>query len=315
VILAFIMGKVSGAWRDMQEELAKGMGPEIDEAAQKILDTQIAVWGGPHEYRLVDPAEFEGLDKAFYDDNRRWLEGHGFQFLADVENTTLTKVMPNLRTFLRVMAGDEGAVTAALYQARLEPPAIPQSALPDIDDEEEEAEEDEFNGEDADKADADDGADEVEPPAPRFVNGFELESELTDGTFLVTNYLSENDRMPDVEGVKKVRLPSETPPDELLAAHRQRVAEARASGSAVRALATFDEVMASQHRMHAIKAAHQRRIGFLDEETVSKIGGPEGNVFGDKIVARARELYAEKVARGEVPDGFACAATNGPANG
>jgi hypothetical protein len=38
-------------------------------------------------------------------------------------------------------------------------------------------------------------------------------------------------------------------------------------------------------------------------------------VFGDKIVARARELYAEKVARGEVPDGFACAATNGPANG
>jgi hypothetical protein len=49
--------------------------------------------------------------------------------------------------------------------------------------------------------------------------------------------------------------------------------------------------------------------------SVSRMGGPEATLFGESIVARARELYAGKVARGEVPAGFASAPPVGAANG
>lgn len=280
IILAVIIGKLGGVVRGFQEELAKGMGPEIDDAANKILDMQTAVWGGPHDFRAADPGEFPELDRSYYDDTQRWLEGHGFRFLADIENTTLTNVFPQMRTFLRVMLGDEDATAAAVYQVRRQAPEAPAQ--------EEGAETD-------DAVRADEAA-----AAPDSVYAVDFETELTDGTFLVTNSLAESDRMPEMEGIDKLRLPRETPPDEVLTEHRNRVAAARASGKAVRTLATFQDVADSQNRMHAIKCAHQRRIGYLDEQTLEGISGK--SVFGDKLVARVRELYAQRQARGEAPN-------------
>lgn len=286
VIIGYVVVKIRGAMRGLHESLAEGMGPEIDEAANKLLDAQVALWGRPHEYRIVDPAEFEGADTGYYDDARRWLEGQGFVFLADVENVTLSGVMPNLRTFLRVMTGDGGAVMAAAYQVRME--AAGAALLPPGD---------EDDADDADERDADRAGGAV-----RRINALEFESELEDGTFLVTNALADSDRTGDVPGVDKLRLKAGTAPEDVLATHRRRLADARTAGRAVRSLETYDDVMASQHRMHALKCARQRDIGFLDEETMAKTGGGM-NVFGEKLVARVRELYAQRLAAGSIPPG------------
>jgi len=300
VVLAFVIRKLKGAVEGFQEELAKGMGPEIDEAARKILDMQEALWGGPHEYRRVEPSEFEGLDGTYYDEARLWLEARDFQFLADVENLTASRVFPKLRTFIRVMAGDGGAVTAAVYQLRLEEAAAPEVEHADVD-----AEDAESGGEatDADvEAPAEAGAGEEEAPAaPRKVDALEFETELEDGSFLVTNALADKDRMPAVEGVTKLRLPDGTSPEKVLAEHRRRVAESAAAGRSAKRLVTFEQVMDSQHRMHALKCAHQRRIGFLDDETLARIEGKGKvpSVFSRQIVKRAKELYAERQAARE----------------
>ena len=90
VLLAFVLRKLSGAMDGIKEELVKGMGPEIDDAARKLVDLQEALFDRPHECQKVDPTEFDRLDGKYYDDTRVWLEAQGFTYLADVENVTLS---------------------------------------------------------------------------------------------------------------------------------------------------------------------------------------------------------------------------------
>jgi hypothetical protein len=287
VVIAFIVRKLSGAMDGIKQELAKGMGPEIDEAATKLVDLQEAIFDRPHEYRKVDPTDFDRLDRGYYDDNRAWLEAQGFVHLADVENLTLSRAMPNLRTFLRVMAGDGGAVTAAVYQVRLDPPAEVKSV--GADDDEEEAGEEPV--EDALVKAAGELPDD-EPPAPKRIDALEFETELEDGTFLVTNGLKDSDRTADAAGIDKLRLPAGTPREKVLAEHRRRVAQARAGGAVARVLNTFDEVMASQVRLQDLKVAHQRRVGYFNESELSKTGA--GKMFGKEIAERAKQIYEQR---------------------
>jgi hypothetical protein len=293
VVLAFIVRKLSGAVEGIKQELAKGLGPEIDEAATKLVDLQEALFDRPHEYRKVDPAEFDRLDLGYYDDTRAWLEAQGFVHLADVENLTLSRAMPNLRTFLRVMAGDGGAVTAAVYQVRLDPPA---EAIAEEGEEEEAGEEPGEEGERV-RAEADE---EDEPPAPKRIDALEFETELTGGTFLVTNGLKDSDKTADAEGIDKLRLPAGTPREKVLAEHRRRLAQARPAGGTARVLNTFDEVMASQARLQGLKVAHQRRVGYFNESELSKAGGA-GEMFGREIAERAKAIYAERRAAAASP--------------
>jgi len=291
VVIAFIVRKLGGAMDGIKAELAKGMGPEIDEAATKLVDLQEALFDRPHEYRKVDPADFDRLDLGYYDDTRAWLEAQGFTWLADVENVTLSGAMPNLRTFLRVMAGEGGAVTAAVYQVRLDPP-VEKKAVDEGDDE---AEVDEEPAEGAlakaSPEDADDAADER--PAPKRVDALEFETELEGGTFLVTNGLKDSDKTADAGGIDKLRLPAGTPREKVLAEHRRRVAQARAAGGVARVLNTFDEVMASQLRLQDLKVAHQRNVGYFNESELAKNGGA-GMMFGKEIAERAKQIYAER---------------------
>jgi hypothetical protein len=290
-VLAFVVRKLGGAVEGIKAELLKGMGPEIDEAARKLVDLQEALFDRPHEYRRADPAEFDRLDARYYDDTRAWLEAQGFEHLGDVENLTLSAAMPNLRTFLRVMAGDGGAVTAAVYQVRLDPPVTDK---PEDETEAEDEGADEASAEGAivrSGAGPDDDDDEDEDdPEPRRLDVLEFETELEGGTFLVTNALKDSDDTADVEGIDKARLPRETPRETLLAEHRRRLAAA----GAARLLTTFDEVMASQARLQELKCVHQRRVGYFNQEALSKTAGGGSSLFAEQIAKRAKEIYAER---------------------
>jgi hypothetical protein len=291
VLLAFILRKLSGAVEGIKGELVKGMGPEIDDAARKLVDLQEALFDRPHEYQKVDPAEFDRLDGRYYDDTRDWLAAQGFVYLADVENVTLSRAMPSLRTFLRVMAGDGGETTAAVYQVRLDPPV---EAAIDADDVDMDEADEEAPADGAMVAAGNEESDEEEDdvPAAKRIDALEFETELSDGTFLVTNGLRDSDKTADAAGIDKLRLPAGTPRETVLAEHRRRVAAKRGAGATPRSLPTFDDVMASQARLHELKVAHQRQVGYFNEAELSKTGG--GKMFAKEIAERAKQIYAER---------------------
>lgn len=68
-----------------------------------------------HELRVVNAADFPWVNRAWYDERERELRGVGFEPVADLEDATLTRRLPKLRTFVRILVGEAGRVRAALY--------------------------------------------------------------------------------------------------------------------------------------------------------------------------------------------------------
>lgn len=194
-------------------------------------DEPIPAFDCLHEYRQALPAEFPGLDLAFYDAHRAWLEEQGFVFIGDRENVTLTRHFPHLRTFIRACVGDGGATLAGVYHVR------PGGWMKPI---------------------AEAGA------VPDEMKVLEFETELNNGTFITTgNTLDASTAGSNVPGITAHRYPKATPPGELLGAHRAAVRAALASSPALKATHchTADEVIAFQHRMQAMKSAHRQLLG------------------------------------------------------
>lgn len=68
-----------------------------------------------HDYKVVDPQDFPHIDLNFYDIISVNLQLEGLSYLADIEDTTLTSVYPNLRTFFRCLLSEDGMISAAIY--------------------------------------------------------------------------------------------------------------------------------------------------------------------------------------------------------
>ena len=91
----------------------------VSRTATSILRNARILYSGAHEYREVSLAEFPHLDAAHYVTGRQELEADGFTWLADVEDVTVTAAGgAMLPAAMRVLAGDDGAVVAAIYHAR-----------------------------------------------------------------------------------------------------------------------------------------------------------------------------------------------------
>jgi hypothetical protein len=111
---------------------AKGfVKPDASEAAARnILDQNKAIYAsGPHEMRTVSPAEFPNLDHSFYDSFRDHFAAHGFRFVWDREDMTLTRVFPHQRTFIRVLLGADGTIMAGAYHIRNLSPEVRNMGL------------------------------------------------------------------------------------------------------------------------------------------------------------------------------------------
>jgi hypothetical protein len=89
---------------------------EIQSIARQILHQQRSLYAAPHEHTPANPDDFPDVDRVFYDSTQRELETLGFRFLDDVENVTLSRNMPALRTFSRTMTGDDDTIVARIYQ-------------------------------------------------------------------------------------------------------------------------------------------------------------------------------------------------------
>jgi hypothetical protein len=201
--------------------------------AERITAMQRAVYSGPHEYAPVRVEDFRWLDPLYYDAMQRQLEAAGFRCLGDLENISLSDVLPNMRTAIRNLTGDGGAVTASVWQVKLRGSQRARAFL-------------------------------------RLLKGdmrvVEFGTEFSDGTFLTTLNNLGLDSSGDVREIRRMRLPNETPVEELVEIHRQRVAAFLADHAHVLPvpMRSEREIRGSWARAHALKCAEMARNRYVD---------------------------------------------------
>ncbi len=85
-------------------------------AAQKILSNFKKTYERPHTFReVLSTREYSYLDLEYYRQTEEQLKMAGFITLGDWEDTTLSLIYPNLRTFIRSMTNPEGTIATAIY--------------------------------------------------------------------------------------------------------------------------------------------------------------------------------------------------------
>ena len=216
-ILLWILASLVAVWAvaSVLTKLAVRRG------ARRVLEDNEALFGGTHSYVEVDARRFRWLDREFYDDLQKLLEREGFTRVADIENVTLTAQMPHMRTFLRCMLDHDGSVMAGFYHVVLRGWQRVFQWIGLI---------------------------------PRRIQTLDLETELADGTWVVTSNIEGLDTTQDQPEVIWQRLPQDTPYPEVLRAHREQVARVLAeTGLEPRRHADLADMLAAADRLQALR--------------------------------------------------------------
>lgn len=243
-----------GLWA-LAEVLQRVFTPK--RAAQNIANLAAKLYSGPHEHAQVKASDFKGLNHAYYDRTQAELESHGFRCLGDFENVTLSRALPHMRTFLRRLVGEEGTTMAAIYQVKHGGIWMRLLSM-------------------CGRLTKD----------PSYVD---FETEFTDGTFLATSN-TEGSKTSAVPGIIGQRQPRATTPGELLALHRQKLAELTAQGLSPVGVNSAAESQASQDRMQEIKNQHRKKSGYVDMEQVRALA--EAKASAETSEALLTELAA-----------------------
>ncbi len=113
-------------------------------------------------------------------------------------------------------------------------------------------------------------------------------TELTDGSFLATGNSAGFGRWGwgDCPGILASRHAPNTPLEELLEAHRSAVRQRAALGVVPVRLAGKKEVIASLDRMHALRSAYRRKVGYLSQEDFERM-------FGGRLNRAQRQVLKE----------------------
>ncbi len=231
------------------------MRAAVRRGARQTVEMNRALYSGSHEFAAVSAADFGRLDLAFYDRMRSLLEAEGFRYLGDVEDLTITRQSPSLRTFIRAMSGDRGEVMASFYHVKARGWMALLQGVGLI---------------------------------PRRLKMLDLESELSDGSWVITANALHLDTTPAPESMDLERLPVRTPAPELLARHRQRLRAALAERPELRArrVDSLNEALAAQDRMQQIRNRQMADPEALVETLEAQNAAPE-----------AKRMLAEAIRR------------------
>lgn len=229
--------------------------------AQKIVADTKALYSAPHEIVEVRAASFRDLDHRFYDTKRAELEAFGFQYVADIEDLTLSRKYPSMRTFIRALTGDQGTISAGIYQLKFRGFYRLLQLVGLL------------------------------ARKPFFVD---LETEFSDGTFVATSNTTGTDLSSPVPEIHRYRLEQAVPIAQLLVVHREQVEVRRQKGLIPTRLRSLAEVRAMQDRIQHAKNRHKQSIGFVDAEMTAKIAATVGDEEKNYELARELKVLRDK---------------------
>ena len=95
----------------------------------------------------------------------------------------------------------------------------------------------------------------------------EFDTELTDGTFVVTGNSADEDLITPTPAIRRHRELADTPPGELVRAHAANLA-----GRDVIPVRTLADVLAAHARQYRLKAAHRKSVNAPAGDDVRRIG-------------------------------------------
>ena len=231
--------------------LTRNVATDPKDAADDIIRMQKALYSEPHEFRIVQPSEFRDVDHDFYDRIQKYFQQEQqFRHVADIEDVTATKEFPKMRTFLRVMLGDSGATQLACYHLKMRGYFRLLQIIGVL---------------------------------PKNVKTIDLETEMSDGSFIVTANAEGVDTTGAVPRVARFLHPRDTPPADLLKMHREQVQQACIREPSLQPVRvnTLEDVIASQHRLQAIKNAHKASMGYMDAKELRQIAGEDSQAVRD----------------------------------
>jgi hypothetical protein len=135
---------------------------------------------------------------------------------------------------------------------------------------------------------------------PPSVRAIDFESELSDGTFIVTTNTLESARTVPAPGVETEKFPATTDPAALLEVHYRRVGAVQRShlGASLTILRSMEDVIQFQHRMHRIKANYRMARGYVDASDLEKVRGRELNPHERQIAVEIEKLKENRIKNG-----------------
>jgi hypothetical protein len=222
-----------------------------EKAAHEILATIEATYQPSHDYVNVDPKAFRHLDLKWYDRTARLLQSKGYKPLANVEDRTITNTPGGvlLPALVRTMLSKDGTVMASLYHARIK--GLFLRLLLWL----------------------------LRKLPGRVVD---METECSDGSFVVTSNAASAAVMELPALISADYLRAKATVHEVHQRHVVRLAAhlAHRPGVTARVMTTQAELVASQNRMNALKAAYRGEVGGITRDELDKL-----SVFGASLAA------------------------------
>jgi len=249
---------ISGAFFLFTGGVVLVMNRRLSKVAEKVAKSVAALGEAQYEYAPVDTMTFTHLDLAWYGTSQVWLEQQGFAFLGDEENLTFQRISNGNRTLLRTMLGQEGTCLAYVYHFK---PASARRAL---------------SG-----------------------DGFkilELQTHFSDGSFVCSSNAETAGKLDPPPGVDALRLPANSSPAAILAAHTQRVGVRLAAnpGLAAGPMSSLQDVHRVQNVLQGLKAAHRKTIGITKPELQRLAGDRLCPEQIESLHANVEKLRAEE---------------------
>ncbi len=233
--------------------------------AQKIDELNRQVYAGVHHRRIVDESTIRayGLDMEFYVQKSEELGRLGFRWLKDIVIVELEQTWMKCRSVIRTFLSSDGATMVGVYHAR-------------------------FGGLV--------GLLQKIGVMPRKIQVTNLETELSDRTFVTTSNAAMAGKSSEYPGISRYYLPPGTSGSELWAAHCQHVREeVEQKGGKVMPviLRTFEEMGAAQDRLQLLKSRHRNSPAFDAGAEVVRLGNgtmtPEQLEMADEVARLHRE--------------------------
>ena len=209
---------------------------QLGVSAQNLLDDAKATYSDRHVFERVSLNDFPHLDRQFYARATSTLESMGFRHVADLEDVTLTRVYPLTRTLIRSLLDGEGRVMAGLFDIPL-PFWMKASQAIGL--------------------------------YPKGGQTLDLETELDDGTFLVTNNTKGLANTAEIPGMRRHKYPGPTPIADLVAAHNAELNRLmETEGLSPVPVKDFEALMEAQHRLQDIENRHHQGRGYMTAEDI-----------------------------------------------
>jgi hypothetical protein len=233
-----------------------------EKAAREILATLEATYQPSHRYVRARAEDFRHLDIGFYDRTARLLASQGYRPLADVEDKTITETPGTVLSaiLVRTMLSRDGTVMVALYHPHIRSFWLRAMLW-------------------------------LLRKLPAKVT--DMETECSDGSFVVTSNAASAAALEPPPLIATEYLAAGAAPLEVQGRHAARVAEHLAArpGVSARVITTHDELVASQNRMNALKAAHRGELGAITREELERLSTFGTRLAGDVHAAIVEERF------------------------